>query len=157
MNRRTFLSSCVGLAFLGKFLPSITAKTTPTTPSQSQSLDLSLLLQCIAEVESGNRDDLVGPCGARSKYQITERLWYQYSPLNFAFFCKGDRAYFIAREHMDWLYEHLNQPSAFWLAYAWHGGLTAATNDFQSAKVHKLRHDYATRVTNLYYVRHRSQ
>lgn len=152
-----FLSSCVGLAFLDRFLPSITAKTTPTTPTQSQLLDLSLLLQCIAEVETGNRDDLVGPCGARSKYQIIEQVWYQHSPLNFRKYCSADHADAVAREHIDWLYKRLNHPSAFWLAYAWHSGLTTAANDFQSAKVHRLRYDYATRVTNLYHARHRSQ
>jgi len=155
VNRRTFLSSCVGLAFLGRFLPSITAKTTPTTPTQSQSLDLSLLLQCIAEVESGGRDDLVGPCGARSKYQITERVWYQHTTLNFRKYCSADYADAIAREHLDWLCYNKPPPiDPYHVALAWHVGLSGSG---QAYGITKKQSDHAQRVANLYHARHRPQ
>lgn len=155
MNRRTFLHSGIALLILSKLLPLSSAKTTPTTPTQSKSLDLSLLLQCIAEVESGNRDDLVGPCGARSKYQITERVWYQHSQLNFHKYCSADHADAVAREHMNWLVKHLKTPiTPFWLAYAWHRGLASADQYFHSSHNVNLRAiDYANRVANLYHAR----
>lgn len=145
MNRRTFLHSGIALLILSKLLPLSSAKTTPTTPTQSKSLDLSRLLRCIAEVETGNHDNLVGTCGSRSRYQISSVVWYQHSQLNFNKYCSADYADAVAREHMEWLYKHHPNKSVFHLALAWRFGLRGSQNDLPDYAL-----DYGHRVAALY-------
>jgi hypothetical protein len=116
------------------------------TPSEhSSSVDLSRLLTCIAEVESGNRDDKVGSHGERSRYQITEVVWKQHTTLPFDR-CHGFMAEYVARKHLLWLVENGVTPLPFPLALAWNGGLER----WKAGKVFQRHHNYASRVNSLY-------
>jgi len=42
-------------------------------------LDISILLICIALVETGNNQKAIGKAGERSKYQITRAVWREHS------------------------------------------------------------------------------
>lgn len=161
MNRRTFLKNAIVSTVVLPTLSSIVCGSeksvgvhipqVPTSNSSSKQVDLSRLLRCIAEVESGNNDAKVGRHGERSRYQIKARVWYDYTVHNFNE-CHGQRAISIAWEHLHWLNNHLphdlfseREFRQYPLAVAWNGGLAT----WQSRLSTRVA-NYATRVTNLY-------
>lgn len=153
MNRRTFLSTAGALAAFPAALRAYEPKVRVALPPKAVPVDLDRLLDCIAAVETGNDDGKVGPCGSRSRYQISYQVWFQHRGRSEAFSaCRGARATAIARKHLEWLAGHMQKPTAFSLAWAWNGGLESwFTRDFQGAKARKSKlHDYATRVNALY-------
>lgn len=108
-----------------------------------RTLDIPRLLRCIAERETRNQDQVIGRSGERSRYQIKRTTWFQHESAPFAY-CRGERAYCVALNHVNWLRTKLNDTDSVWmLAYAWNDGL-----GFR----HKARVvEYAAAVENLYY------
>jgi hypothetical protein len=106
------------------------------------------LLSAIAQVESGNRDELIGPRGERSRYQISETVWRQHRRWAAFDRCRGHAAYDVAFAHLRWLDAKLptnhTARREYVLSWVWHGGLSSW--DRKSARLH----DYANRVSNLY-------
>lgn len=149
MNRRNFLKA---VTVLSTFLPFGLGrvKAAPSTSKDtSKSADLSLLLDCIAQVESGGDDGKVSSTGARSKYQISRIAWEQHScsPHWYA------TAYpwvatSVAKEHITWLLANIG-PTIIGIAIAWRVGLTA----WQTVRFNASHTDYANRVSYLYYYR----
>jgi hypothetical protein len=126
-----------------------------SSDTTSKSVDLSRLLFCIALVETGNRDDLIGPGGERSRYQITERVWRDVLRSSWEPFenCKGIMADSVARAHLLWLDSSLPGTSPleethrdYVLAGCWHGGLESFVRGRWNTKIV----NYAGRVSNLY-------
>lgn len=106
-----------------------------------RSLDVPRLLRCIAEKETRNRDHVVGASGERSRYQIKRSVWHRYEAAPFAW-CRGERAYCVALQHVNYLRSHLNgTDSAYLVAMAWNGGPGGSS---------RRARDYATCVENLY-------
>lgn len=156
MNRKNFLKACIGLPFLVRLGNTHTMPTTKlmvaTEVSHSPSVDHALLLDCIAQVETGGDDSLLSSTGARSKYQLTQAVWKQYSSLNFEKYCYGYMANQVATRHIYWLagmldmYKWRTFPE-YPIAWCWKGGLNSWANS-KSDKV--VLNNYAVRVTNLY-------
>lgn len=138
---------------------------TPQRPSTSSSVDLVLLLNCIAEVESGNDDTKIGKHGERSRYQISKIVWNKhYRAYDFVRFCSGSFAKSVAFAHLNWLDQNLSFKGTtekhfreYSLAWAWRSGLES-WNHFPYGHVTRIElNNYAVRVTNLYDERRRSQ
>lgn len=176
-NRRNFLKVFTVLPFLAR-LGSARTSTPLLVPCQTKmeistlnSLDLQLLLYCIAEVETGNDDTKIGPGGERSRYQISEVVWRQHQDLThrdsewmkwyWQQCCKGDDAERVAMRHLLWLNSHLPHTTSletdlrdYCLAWCWRGGLHAWKTNHPSNRINI--NNYAVRVSNLYqdYLRH---
>lgn len=141
-----------------------------TKPQQFISLDHLLLCACLAEIETGNRDDVVGPCGELSKYQISYSVWVQHSTPRlssrdcFQRFCHTIIADALALRHVQHLDNTLPRISSlevrnrvYVLGWGWHGGVTSWTcQNKLSALRHASLHDYAERLSNLYHDRVRN-
>lgn len=150
MTRRNFVNVC-STAIASLFVYS-TARPDTTTPSlklptsqKSSLIDLQLLLDCIALVETGGDDTKVGKSGERSKYQIGEKVWYQNESLPHETYCHGVRARRVAAEHISWLHQHIG-PSVFAIALGWHVGL----ENWRAARFQLPQRYYGERVRNLY-------
>lgn len=170
-TRRNFLRVITSLPFLSRWwtsplraIESVRSSTKPPFVSP----DLSRLLRCLAEVETGNDDTKVGRGGERSRYQISEEVWNQHMSRmvtgfgtlllvnSFWLNCNGKQAEICAYRHILWLDRHLPRITPterlfrqFPLAWSWKGGLSSwhARLDFS----HKIDlNNYAVRVTNLY-------
>jgi hypothetical protein len=178
-TRRNFLLGLTALPAITVGLntsraESLTVKL-PIPVSPSTSVDLALLLKCIAQVESGTLehpegdDSRVGPKGERSKYQIKQIVWDQHfkycrGPIFFRECCSGETANVVALKHIRWLDSSLPRTTPiekgfreYALAWCWHGGLSSwkeAGPEYefwkQPAKLRIRLNNYATRVTNLY-------
>jgi hypothetical protein len=165
-NRRNFLQALTASTLTALGLSKVSAEPVITHSGRnltsSQSVDLSLLLHCIAEVETGNDDSKVGKGGERSRYQISETVWRQHQDLThnsrewmtwyFQQCCKGEDAQDIALRHLRWLDRHILRITpierdfrAFALAWCWKGGLSSWGKAFSIPL-----NNYAVRVTNLY-------
>lgn len=149
MTRSRFLKAVTSLlppALVGWITSrSLTVVGQPPAPPKSPSTDHARLLRCIAEVETGQRDNLGGLRGELSQYQITANVWYRHYPsLNFVMCCNGIRAQQCAFNHLSWLVKNKVPNDPYWLAVAWKCGLKAATGPVVCGR------DYATRVQNLY-------
>jgi hypothetical protein len=158
-NRRNFLKASILSPFLVRLglgqITSIAPQSSPikTESAQSNSPDLSLLLHCIAEVETGNDDSKIGPKGERSRYQISRTVWEQhYEAYTFDKFCKGCFAKGVAHEHLLWLDRHIPHITPierdfreYALTWCWHGGLSTWNRAYDINL-----NNYAVRVTNLY-------
>lgn len=144
--------------------PALLASSVTTVNSQNENLntvssstDLSRLLRCIAEVETGNNDALVGVKGERSRYQITKTVWLQHPhcwqdgkqcPFLYCYALNGEKT---AELHLRWLDRHLPPCTRpFWLAFAWRAGLERTLLELRGASVTTTFYRYARRVTNLY-------
>lgn len=187
-TRRQFLAhagAALMLPMVGRSQqPEPMVRYTPSVPKEPvvPPVNYDALLWAIAEVETGQRDDVVGPCGARSRYQITETVWKQHvSPVarpfshrNFKSVCKGDAAAVVASKHIDWLNANIPRLTITelyerWvcLAWAWHGGLESWTRYTRAVGQHSVMwassptadrlNDYAIRVSNLYALRLKGQ
>jgi len=146
-TRRRFLLASIALAFvLPRVLYSKSASQ-KTNITKSQLKVLSRLARCIAEVETGNNDDLMGKVGERSKYQISESVWRQHYGNRAFIECYGINADECAIKHLTWLSQNkLPSPAIFWLAYAWNAGLTRANEP----EVSFSAYPFAKCVENLY-------
>lgn len=167
-TRRNFLLASIGLPLTAPLLTSAASLSVDLHPTikdtNSSSVDLLLLLRCIAEVETGNDDTKVGPKGERSRYQITEAVYRQHfgfpvysacSEFSHRTFCVGDVAHDCALRHVRWLDSTIPRLSPMerdWreyvLAWAWHGGRDSWIRNLNPHK----NNNYAVRVTNLYNV-----
>lgn len=149
LTRRNFLAGVISLPITAHCLSlassgSAVVKDTRTLSVKSPSVDLSRLLACIAEVETGNDDTKIGPCGSRSRYQIHRNTWYGYTDRNFEQHCWGSTALEIAKLHLLWLNTNLARPTPYRLASAWHSGLsTTYPTSGYALRVHNLYHDSA--------------
>jgi hypothetical protein len=162
-NRRNFLKAFTSLCSIPLISRGRSEKTTNHSDESSvlkSTVDLSLLLHCIAEVETGNDDSKVGKGGERSRYQISEVVWRQHGdeyiqkfPItSFREQCNGKDAYNCAMSHLLWLDRHILHITpierdfrAFALAWCWKGGLSSWGKAFSIPL-----NNYAVRVTNLY-------
>lgn len=161
MNRRNFLLVCTCLPLVKDIGASNSTVggviKLPYVPPL-KSVDLSLLLHCIAQVETGGNDRKVGPCGERSKYQITYDVWHDITGLghrNFLNHCRDNVAADCAMRHVQWLDKTIPRISdiernfrEFAIAWAWHGGASSWTASGQNTT--RALNNYAVRVTNLY-------
>lgn len=158
-TRRNFLAASIGLITLPKLLGK-EGKTAdvvlPIHPQHSSQLDLSLLLHCIAQVETGGDDTKVGRGGERSKYQISEAVWVQHTGSLFTSrnrirLCRGLLAEEVAMRHLRWLVSSLPRTTPFWLAYAWNQGCEKTNQTLRDNSLLSLFGlGYATRVEDLY-------
>lgn len=155
LTRRNFLKATIvlplGAPLVSQSQVSVTIKSSETvgTSKTSPQVDLSRLLACIAQVETGNRDHLIGPNGERSRYQISIVVWRQHfgrsNDLSFIDDCHSWFASELAYRHFRWLQRHLRNANVYWLATAWRAGLSNVINGTNYGT-----HSYATRVENLY-------
>ena len=116
-----------------------------------QPVILDRLLVAIAQVESGDRPNLIGKNGERSRWQITREVWKEETGLPFDRAKFDAYAYPVARAHLIALKWRLNEShvpiTVKNLALAWNGGATAAIlGKMANAKAR----DYAERVERLY-------
>lgn len=167
LTRRNFLLAATGLSLIphgfgSQTIQKINLSSPNSTHPSSKSVDLSLLLHCIAQVETGNNDLKIGPKGERSRYQISEKVWYQHWPTRPFYRCRGDAAMYTAVDHICWLDRNLTYGvwdtfKTYPLAWCWHGGLESWTDYNSNRKSMSLNTrntvrlcNYATRVCNLY-------
>lgn len=164
LSRRNFLLAVTGspIVLVGVTQHSPAKEVVVDVTSQPKSVDLSLLLHCIAQVESGDDDSKIGPKGERSRYQISERVWRQHWSTAPFSCCHGMVATITADLHVDWLDRKLSYGvwdtfKAYPLAWCWHGGLESWTDYNSNRKSMSLNtrntvrlSNYATRVCNLY-------
>lgn len=112
-----------------------------TGQSPSPELNVTRLLACIAEVETGQKDWKIGRSGERSQYQIKPIVWNTYRPRVPFVKCCGAEAAAVAREHIHYLIMTMaTYPSALKLGIYWNCGLGARV----------LNISYGKRVQNLY-------
>lgn len=176
-TRRQFLAhagAALVLPLVGRSQPEPMVKFNPPVPMEpvGKTVDIDALLWAIAEVETGQRDDVVGPCGSRSKLQISYAVWRQHTPLTsydeFVRRCNKRQAEWCAIKHLRWL--ELNLPRhtmtevyqrEYALGWAWHKGLTSWERYSSGASFSwteaSFAHDYAYRVSNLYALRVKGQ
>ena len=156
LSRRVFLTSFLRGVLGLTLIKSITLAGTETPKPRRHSsvcTDLQRLLACIAAVESGNRDWLVGSRGELSKYQIKHSTWNDIHKRSkfvlqpFKTHCHGLYAQIIAEVHLDWINHNLIFSTPWKLACAWKTGLTIA--DWGGGT--PLDYERATRITNLYF------
>ena len=157
MTRRNFLVASITSFFPMVYSKLFGATTLPISGlapiKPSLSVDLPLLLDCIALVETGGDDTKIGKSGERSKYQIGEKVWIQhvsaevhpFTRRNFAAVCKGAYARNVAMTHITWLHQSIG-PSVFAIALAWHVGLEG----WRDARFQRSQRHYGERVRNLY-------
>lgn len=121
------------------------------TSSGVSSVDLSRLLDCIAQVESGRDDAKVGRSGERSKYQIKECVWRQhlqhelYWLPRFETECYGSVAERVAKKHIKWLHSLIG-PRPYAIVLAWNVGY----KNWQRSNFNQHNTTFANRVMNLY-------
>lgn len=113
-------------------------------------VDRKTFLKAIDQVESGGRDRARGAAGERSRYQLTESVWKQYTATPFRFAHRRDLAAAIAEQHFDWIIGCLlsaDLPADVeHVALCWNAGVSAVRNN----RLLPVHHDYAARVGNLY-------
>ncbi len=181
-TRRTFLTrlaSAAGLlAFwrtakaqdLGVKLPgyethpmTIRVKTPERIYSIATFVDFEALLWAIAEKETGNRDDVIGPRGERSRYGITKEVWLDSpfrggmpSPQPFETACRGHVATGVGAVHIAELHWSIPRRTLterhereYALAWCWHGGLSSWPHGTKYKPAAKLD-EYARAVQALY-------
>lgn len=120
----------------------------------TDTVDLGRLVDCIAAVENAKTTH-IGKAGERSRYQITEAIWRQYSDKDFHLASSQDpiclyEAREVAFQHVRWLSLTLDRPTVYRIALAWNAGFHAA----QSGNVSNASVSYARRATNLYNEHH---
>ncbi len=118
--------------------------------AKAEPVDTYRLVDCIAQVE-GAPTAHVGRAGERSRFQITQAVWFQHSRWPFFQASKTtpwalEEQYRVACAHVEYLKKQLKHSTAYHIACAWNGGLTAT----QTGKLTPATRDYAQRVTNLY-------
>lgn len=157
-TRRTFLLGLTGLGFLPSLRSSSIVRITLPTPKPSPSLDLSRLLDAIAQIETGGDDRKVGPSGERSKFQIRANVWRQHLADKPFTLCKGWAAEMVAEAHIEWLDATIPRATPlerdfrpYVLSWAWHGGRDSWLRQNRLPWRRRVAlNDYATRVCNLY-------
>lgn len=137
MNRRAFLAMMLPASLVA-------------SASTDGTLDRELLLSCIAAVESGGRDGVVGRDGERSKYQIGYSVWQQHAPKHLrnraahARWCNGLVADALARQHFKWIVRCVGaNPHA--IVASWHLGVAG-----QRRPWNKRAQDHVARTIRLY-------
>lgn len=115
------------------------------------SIDLDRLLKCIAHVETGERDGIVGKRGEISRFQMKPsvlRQWLAPFP--------GVRLTHeqIARQHITWLHGLTSREKGMrqeWLiAFCWKEGWEAWRGKRLGSHKRRVAEDYANRVSALY-------
>lgn len=101
------------------------------------------LMGAIAEVETGNNDQLIGASGERSKYQISEAAWIETTELQPFALCYGKSAEDAAYTILAKIVARIDSQDPAEIASAWNQGVSG----------HRSRgiNDYAIRVSNLYH------
>jgi hypothetical protein len=115
---------------------------------QRSKINESKLLHAIEMVENWKGRD--GQDGEKGPYQITERLWHQYTLLDFTDENVREHGREVALCHLDWLHlqmkKHGIPETSFSYAVAWCAGWNALKTGIYS----KAKEDYAKRVQNIY-------
>lgn len=168
MTRKAFLASLSAIPLLGAVAarlsasqPMVKVDVAPKPKAEHACIhvDFWLLLECIAEIETGNDDTKVGACGSRSRFQISEKVWRDFfAPAtqgyaqHFKDMCHGDVARFVAKGHLQWLDRNIPRVSlmeryerSWCLAYGWNAGLDGY-KAMQAKRGSNRSLDYATRV-----------
>lgn len=137
-----------------KHLFIITGLTVLSVVNSVRAIDENKLLRALAEIESGNQDDAIGPCGEISAYQLMKYNWRKHTSLPYSYASNRVIAREVARKHLravkadmlaarpDMTDEMLNNP--FLLGIAWKYG-PRGIKPLTDAKI-----DYGSRVSNLY-------
>lgn len=131
---------------------------TPSPPKRdrhAEPLDSDRLLWAIEQAEN-TPHDRIGRHGERSSYQITAAVWAEHSTFPFRdassnrLVCRAE-ARRVALRHLESirvrlaLWEIPDKP--VWVALCWNGGINALLRNAATPATH----DYARRVSNLYY------
>ena len=118
------------------------------TMADGQTVDHERFLDAVVTVEATPGR---GSHGELGKYQFTAQTWRQHStkPHEWALGrtsearLERDR---VARAHIKWIEQHLENPTVYRMALVWNAGLnTVKRNAFTDSSV-----DYANRVRNVY-------
>lgn len=142
---------------LGTFVLAValTKAQTWTSPVVYPKVDRLKLMRAIAEVESGTTDidvpfKKVGKKGERSAFQITEKVWREYTTESFKkASLDAPLAQTVALMHLLRLQTLIEADhfvaDPFQIAAVWNGGLGALRSP------HKSTQDYAKRVSAIYH------
>lgn len=119
--------------------------------------NISTLLRCISEIESGNDDNAIGKQGERSRYQILQSTWYQYTSLDFHNYCYHyETASSVARIHLSKIILKFHndanrKPTPAELYVIWNAGYSYYFHKrFDIERVPKTLYNRAKRFSNLY-------
>jgi hypothetical protein len=145
MTRRTFLTALSALA-VAPFVRAEVPEVKLVIP-KPKGLDHARFLRCIAEVETGNRDGLVGRNGERTRWQIKPSVQKEYNLAAIAAWLRGQNIEGIEHWHLNRLIRLTGTQHPYGLAFAWNQGAAA----WNSGRRTRAGRDYAARVTNLYY------
>lgn len=106
-------------------------------------------LQAIHWVENPHNSPKPGPCGELGAYQFREPTWRMHTQTPFNRAIERSLADEIAVKHYEWIKRGLIRAgmpvSAYNVALAWNGGLSATIR----GRLPATAHDYAARVHNL--------
>jgi hypothetical protein len=118
-------------------------------PAFAEAADRALILRAINQVENPTNRTGPGPNGELGPYQFRRNTWKMHSDQPFVRANERALADDVAAKHFEWIRRGLIkaglEPSAFNIALAWNGGLSAVTAG--RAPSASLR--YARRVANL--------
>lgn len=113
-------------------------------------IDLDTLLTCIAQVEGADTSH-IGSHGERSRYQITQAVWHDYTHEPFTAASSKhphdlELQHKVAMKHIEYLASRIDRPSVYRIAAAWNGGINAVNKN----RFNDRMASYAKRVRNLY-------
>jgi hypothetical protein len=119
--------------------------------------NISTLLRCLSEIESGNNDKAIGRYGERSRYQILITTWQMYSDTDFYVYCTNyEMATSVARAHLSktiikFHNDANRKPTPAEIYVIWNAGYSYYFNkQFKMEKVPKALYNKAKRFSNLY-------
>lgn len=107
-------------------------------------------IEAIAQVESGGRDDAVGPCGSISRYQIMPSTWRMHTQWPISDSSRPLKAQIVAVKHLRYLKTCLKTSDDYFvLACAWKCGPGYGSKK-ETNKQLTDRLEYAARVLNVF-------
>jgi hypothetical protein len=105
-----------------------------------------LLLQAIAQVESGNDDMAYNPkCGAKGRYQMIARTWGQHCDWPHSDAHDKDRSFIVAMRHIAWLKKYGKPTGRRQLIAMWRYGICGWSKADADERI-----DYVDRVNDIY-------
>ena len=114
-------------------------------------------LEAIHWIENPHNSSRPGPYGELGAYQFRESTWRTYTSQPFSQALDRSASDRIAVQHYEWLKQGLVrngvEASAYNIALAWNGGLSAVIR----GSVPATSHDYASRVLNIAQGLHKTQ
>ena len=115
----------------------------------AEGIDAAVLIEAIADVESGNNPSVIGKLGERGRCQFRRSVWQAYTNAEFIAWAPHDCPFTrdIERRHLAWLCKELERQGhaldPALIAAAWRYGVTRAARF--------IRDEAAQRAANLYW------